>query len=85
VNHKWSRAHSGRPSSKANNSAFFLVVGSLGVVFIVQTIRALIVQNRADLHFWFLSWLVVALFVGHELLMLRACKRARRRIATFRS
>jgi serine phosphatase RsbU (regulator of sigma subunit) len=55
-----------------------IVLGSLGAVFIVHTIRTVMVHNREDLHFWFLSCLVVALFFGYQLLALDAVKRATR-------
>jgi len=61
---------------KSERLRILIVVGSLGVVFLVRTLRTVIVQNREDLHSWFLSCLVVALFVGYELLMLEAVKRA---------
>jgi serine phosphatase RsbU (regulator of sigma subunit) len=53
-----------------------IVLGSVGVVFMVQSIRVVMVHNRQDLRTWFLSSLVVALFVGYELLMLDAVKGA---------
>jgi hypothetical protein len=53
-----------------------IVMSSVGVVFMVQTVRTVTVQNREDLHSWFLSSLVVALFVGYQLLMLGAVRRA---------
>jgi len=62
---------------KSERLRLLIVVGSLGVVFMVQTIRTLIVPNREDLRSWLLSGLVVALFVGYELLILHAVKRAR--------
>jgi hypothetical protein len=61
---------------KSERLRILIVLGSVGVVFMVQTIRAVIVQNREDLDSWLLSSLVVALFVGYELLMLDALKRA---------
>ncbi len=63
---------------KSERLRILIVLGSLGAVFIVHTIRTVIVRNREDLHLWFLSCLVVALFVGYELLMLDAVKRATR-------
>jgi len=53
-----------------------IVLGSIGVVFVVRAIRTVIMQNREDLRVWFLSCVVIALFVGYELLMLKAVKRA---------
>ena len=61
---------------KSERLRILIVVGSLGVVFMVSAIRAVIVQNREDLRSWLLSSLVVALFVGYELLMLDVVKRA---------
>jgi len=61
---------------KSETLRILIVLGSLGVVFVVQTIRTVLVQNREDLHFWFQSCLVAAVFVGCELLMLDAVKRA---------
>jgi len=61
---------------KSERLRILIVLGSLGVVFMVQTIRVVIAENREDHHSWFLSCLVVALFVGYELLMLDAVKRA---------
>ena len=61
---------------KSERLRILIVLGSLGVVFMVQTIRTVIGQNREDLHSWFVSSLVVALFAGYELLMLHTVKRA---------
>jgi serine phosphatase RsbU (regulator of sigma subunit) len=61
---------------KSERLRILIVLGSLGVVFALHTLRTVIVHNREDLHVWFLSSLVVALFVGYELLMLDAVKRA---------
>jgi serine phosphatase RsbU (regulator of sigma subunit) len=61
---------------KSERLRILIVLGSLGVVFILHTIRTLIAQNREDLHFWLESCLAVALLVGYELLMLNAVKRA---------
>ena len=61
---------------KSERLRILIVMGSLGVVFMVRTIRTLIMPNREDLHSLFLSYLMVALFVGYELLMLDAVKRA---------
>jgi serine phosphatase RsbU (regulator of sigma subunit) len=61
---------------KSERFRILLVLASVGAVFIVHTIRTVIVQNREDLHFWFQSCLVAALFIGFELLMLDAVKRA---------
>ncbi len=61
---------------KSERFRILLVLASVGAVFIVHTIRTVIVQNREDLHFWFQSCLVAALFIGYELLMLEAVKRA---------
>jgi serine phosphatase RsbU (regulator of sigma subunit) len=63
---------------KSERLRILIVLGSLGAVFIVHTIRTVIVQNREDLHLWLLTCLVVALFVGYELLILDAVKRATR-------
>ena len=63
---------------KSERLRILIVVGSLGVVFVVQTLRTMIVQNREDLKSWFLSGVVVALFVAYELLMLGVVKRAAR-------
>ena len=63
---------------KSERLRILIVLGSLGAVFIVQTIRTVIVHNREDFHLWFLSCLVAALFVGYELLALDAVKRAAR-------
>jgi hypothetical protein len=57
---------------KSERLRILIVLGSLGVVFALHTIRTVIVQNPEDLHFWFQSCLVAALFVGYELLMLRS-------------
>jgi serine phosphatase RsbU (regulator of sigma subunit) len=61
---------------KSERLRILIVLGSLGAAFTVHTIRTLVVHNREDLHLWFLSCLAVALFVGYELLMLGAVKRA---------
>jgi len=61
---------------KSERLRILIVVGSLGVVFMAYAIRAVIVQNREDLRSWLLSSLVVALFVGYQLLMLDVVKRA---------
>jgi len=61
---------------KSERLRILVVVGSLGVVLVLQTLRTVIVPNREDLHFWFFSGLVVVLFVGYELLMLSVVKRA---------
>jgi len=61
---------------KSERLRILIVLGSVGVVFMVHTIRTMIVHNREDLHFWFESCLVAALLVGYELLMLNAVKRA---------
>ena len=63
---------------KSERLRILIVLGSLGAVFIVQTVRTMIVHNPEDLHFWFLSCLVAGLFVGYELLALDAVKRATR-------
>src|SRR5271167_3817743 len=63
---------------KSERLRILIVLGSLGAVFIVHTIRTVIVHNREDLHFWFLSCLVAALFFGYELLALDRVKRATR-------
>jgi serine phosphatase RsbU (regulator of sigma subunit) len=63
---------------KSERFRILIVLGSLGVVFLVQTIRTVASQDREDLHSWFLSCLVYALFGGFELLMLHAVKRATR-------
>jgi integrase len=63
---------------KSERLRILTILGSLGTVFIVHTIRTVIVQNREDFHFGFLSCLVVTLFVGYELLALDAVKRATR-------
>jgi serine phosphatase RsbU (regulator of sigma subunit) len=63
---------------KSERLRILIVLGSIGAIFIVHTIRTMNVHNREDLHVWFLSCLVVALFVGYELLALDAVKRATR-------
>jgi len=63
---------------KSERLRILIVLGSVGVVFMVQTIRVVIARNRDDLHPWFLSCLVVFLFAGHELYMLGAVTRAAR-------
>jgi serine phosphatase RsbU (regulator of sigma subunit) len=76
VNHNWSRAHSLQARLKSERLRILIVVGSLGVVLVLETLRTVIVPNREDLKSWFLGGLVVALFVGYELLMLGVVKRA---------
>ena len=61
---------------KSERFRILIVLGSVGAVVIVHTIRTMIVQNREDLHSWLLSCLALALFVGYELLMLAVVKRA---------
>jgi serine phosphatase RsbU (regulator of sigma subunit) len=52
------------------------VLGAIGAAFLVRTIRTIILHSREDLHLWLLTFLLVALFAGFELLMLRSVNHA---------
>jgi len=53
-----------------------IVLGAIGAAFLVRTIRTIILHSREDLHLWLLTFLLVALFVGFELLLLSSVNHA---------
>src|SRR5208282_5097356 len=53
-----------------------IVLGAIGAVFILRTIRTIVHHSRDDLYLWLLTFLLVALFVGYEYLMLRVINHA---------
>lgn len=61
---------------KSERLRILIVLGAVGALFIVQTIREIIHHSSGDLHLWLLTFLLIAVFVGYESLMLRAVNRA---------
>src|SRR5271169_2022467 len=61
---------------KSERLRILLVLEAVGAIFIVRTIRTIILHSTEDLHLWLLTFLLIALFVGCESLMLRAVNRA---------
>src|SRR5271170_4208072 len=61
---------------KSERLRILIVLGAIGAAFIVRTIRTIILHSTEDLHLWLLTFLLIALFVGYESLMLRAVNRA---------
>ena len=57
---------------KSERLRILIVLGAVGALFIVQTIREIIHHSSGDLHLWLLTFLLIAVFVGYESLMLRA-------------
>ena len=53
-----------------------IVLGVLAAVIILRTLRTLALQNREDIRLWFIACLLSIFFVGYELLVLRAVRRA---------
>ena len=61
---------------KSERLRILLVLEAVGAIFIVVTIRTIILHGPEDLHRWLRTFLLIALFVGFESLMLRAVNRA---------
>ena len=61
---------------KSERLRILLVLEAVGAIFIVATIRTIILHSPEDLHKWLRTFLLIALFVGFESLMLRAVNRA---------
>jgi serine phosphatase RsbU (regulator of sigma subunit) len=61
---------------KSERLRILIVLGAIGAAFLLRTIRTVILHSREDLHLWLLTFLLLALFVGYEFLMLRAVNRA---------
>ena len=53
-----------------------ILVGAIGAAFIARTIRTIVLHRRDDLHLWLPTFLLVALVVGYEYLMLRVINHA---------
>jgi serine phosphatase RsbU (regulator of sigma subunit) len=53
-----------------------ILVGAIGAAFIARTIRTIVLHRRDDLHLWLPTFLLVALAVGYEYLMLRIINHA---------
>ena len=53
-----------------------ILVGAIGAAFIARTIRTIVLHSRDDLHLWLPTFLLVALVVGYEYLMLRVINHA---------
>jgi hypothetical protein len=61
---------------KSERLRILIVLGAIGAAFMVRTVRTISLHSREDLRLWLLTFLLIALFVGYELLMLRSVNRA---------
>jgi len=61
---------------KSERLRILIFLGAIGAAFVTQTIRTIIPHSPEDLHLWLLTFLLIALFVGYESLMLRAVNHA---------
>jgi serine phosphatase RsbU (regulator of sigma subunit) len=61
---------------KSERSRILILLGAVGAIFIMQSLRTAIYLSRENLHMWLLTLLIVALFVAYEYLMLRAVSHA---------
>lgn len=61
---------------KSERLRILIFLGAIGAAFVTQTIRTIILHSPEDLHLWLLTFLLVALFIGYESLMLRAVNHA---------
>jgi serine phosphatase RsbU (regulator of sigma subunit) len=53
-----------------------ILLGAIGAIFVMQSLRTAIYISRENLHLWLLTLLIIALFVVYEFLMLRAVSHA---------
>jgi serine phosphatase RsbU (regulator of sigma subunit) len=61
---------------KSEHLRILIVLGAIGAAFFVRTIRTIMLHSREDLRLWLLTFLLIALFVAYESLMLRSVNRA---------
>ena len=61
---------------KSERLRILILLGAISAAFVTQTIRTIILHTLEDLHLWLLTFLLIALFVGYESLMLRAVNHA---------
>jgi hypothetical protein len=61
---------------KSERLRILIFLGAIGAAFVTQTIRTIILHSPEDLHLWVLTFLLIALFIGYESLMLRAVNHA---------
>jgi serine phosphatase RsbU (regulator of sigma subunit) len=53
-----------------------IVIAAIAAAFAIRSLRTAILFNRENLYFWIITSLFIAIFVGYELLMLRAVNRS---------
>jgi serine phosphatase RsbU (regulator of sigma subunit) len=61
---------------KSEHLRILIVLGAIGAAFFGRTIRTIMLHSREDLRLWLLTFLLIALFVAYESLMLRSVNRA---------
>lgn len=61
---------------KSERFRILVVLVCAGLMFILRTIRTVMLQSREDLNLWLLACLLIFLFFGYEALRLRAVNRA---------
>jgi len=61
---------------KSEHLRILILLGAIGAAFFARTIRTIMLHSREDLRLWFLTFLLIALFVAYESLMLRSVNRA---------